>query len=118
MRGDRVDPCRGQGAGNNTFLVNDTTATAYTASDVSTGFRCVNRADATTKRAYTNGSLITTAAITSTAVSTTNGCALRGTTSYTDARLALAGSGSNLTDAENTALFGRFNTFLTAIGAA
>lgn len=105
-------------AGNNTFAIGDSTASAYAGTGARTGFRCASRVESTTKRIYNADGLVTSLAVTSTSVSATNGCALRSTASYSDDRLAVLGSGGGLTAAEIANLNTRLNTYLTAKGAA
>jgi hypothetical protein len=104
-------------SGNNTFAINDSTATAYAGTGIRTGFRCASRVESTTKRIYNADGLVTAVAVASTSVSATNGCALRSTASYSDDRLAVAGSAGGLSASEIASLNSRLNTYLAAKGA-
>ncbi|MEZ0252620.1 MAG: hypothetical protein ACAH20_16935 [Methylobacteriaceae bacterium] len=105
-------------AGNNTWQVNVSVATAYAGSGNRSGFRCAVRPSATNQQVYTGGQLVSDIASTSSTPSTTNGCSHRTAATYGDDRLAIIGYGAALTATDVANLNTRLNTYLTAKGAA
>lgn len=105
-------------AGNNTWQVNVSVATAYTGSGNRSGFRCAVRPTSANQQVYTNGQLVSDISSTSSTPSTTNGCSHRSATTYGDDRLAVIGYGAALTATDVANLNTRLNTYLTAKGAA
>ncbi|WP_264045533.1 hypothetical protein [Methylobacterium flocculans] len=105
-------------AGNNTWQVNVSTATAYTGSGNRSGFRCAVRPTSANQQVYTNGQLVSDISSASSTPSTTNGCSHRSAATYGDDRLAVIGYGAALTATDVANLNTRLNTYLTAKGAA
>lgn len=105
-------------AGNESFNINDSTASILRANAGSrTGHRAASRNSSTDKRGYVGGSLVTTLSVSSSSVSATNGTVLRGGSVYTSDRISGFYSASDFSDADHTAMHSRLNTYLTAIGA-
>lgn len=106
-------------AGNENFRLNDSADDTFMASNGSRlGHRAASRIGAASKRGYFNGSLVANLTTASSSVNTANGCLLRSLTSYADDRLSLAYSGAGLSDAAMARIHNRFNTYLSAKGAA
>jgi len=104
--------------GNESFNICDSTGSVFMTNVGSrTGHRTGTRQGATDKRGYFNGGLVATLAISSTAVSATNGTVFRASTLYTADRLPAFYSGEGMTGTQVAAWHARLNTFLTAIGA-
>lgn len=105
-------------AGNETFNINDASASALQANTGSrTGHRSAMRDSSTNKVGYYNGAKVTTLSVTSSAVSTTNATVLRASSAYSPDRIAAYWTGGAMTDDQVLAMHNRLNTYLTAIGA-
>jgi len=106
-------------AGSETFRANDATDSASRASTLTRlGHRTAVRQDSATKLAYFNGANTASLAVASTAVASSNNCALRMGASYSDDRLAAIYAGAALSASQITAIHSRLSTYLTVIGAA
>jgi len=118
IAGSRFD-IRARGtSGNETFKCADGTGDVLRASTLTrVGHRSASRTDAAVKKGYFNGSLTATLTTASTGGGAANGCIAKASTTYCADRFAAFYSGTGLTDAEQTAMHNRLNTYLTAIGA-
>lgn len=106
-------------AGNETIQINQTAADILqTTPGTRTGHRSISRMGANIVSGFFNGSKVLTSTTVSTNVNTTNISALRSGTGYTDDRLALIYFGAGLSDVALARIHNRFNTYLTAKGAA
>lgn len=105
------------GGSNETFRINDSSATVSATSTTRTGHRGMVRRDSANKHAYRNGALIASVAVASATVSAQPGILLRGATQFSPDQLAFAYSGAALSDAQMANLHTDLVTMLTVFGA-
>ena len=97
---------------------NDSTDTAAGNPGTRLGYMLAVRPDATTKKAWLNGTKTVDTALASTTLNITNGTILRSnTTQFSDDRIGLFHSGGALTDTQAANASTIIHTFMTAIGA-
>jgi len=110
---------RNIGVSTDGFVNNTAVLTPATAVTDGVGFVSISRTASNITKIYKNGVLGTTSATVSTGIAAGAFQAGRqGTSSFSVMSVAAAGAGAALTDAENTNLYNRINTYLVAVGAA
>jgi hypothetical protein len=105
-------------SGNETFEVNDSTASVLQGNpDTRLGHRAASRTGAAIKRGYFNGTRVADLTTASALITNSTQYLLRSGSSYGPDRIAAFWSGAGLDDTGIANMHARLGTFLTAIGA-